>query len=551
MSRPTAPEARSGRCPGPAVRAGRVGQGPTAHPAPNALAERTRRRDPAHPAELNGRAEPRHGAEPGCRRSPAGRAEARQAELNDPSEPNHRAQLAHQAAPSDQEGLNGPAAPRGRPEPTGCPGWPAQGRPDGPKRQQTPRGPSWARHRDRVPGLRRGCGGRTGPAPGRARGLRRGCPARGPRPGPGPGSRCGRGTPPGPALRRFPGPPGLPRPGRLPRGPDGQHAVPGARRPAPARRSRHPGQHGARPRQPGQPENHGRGRSHVLRWARPGGRRPAQRQAQARPDPDGCHRACARDPAQAVPGHAQVPAQAQRVPARRARALGPDRNRPNPARALPGSHGWPHPGHSHLGHSPVCGHVLPHPGRQNGRSRPPNPGPEGAGNRAPHWGEPDGRTQSRRPAPRGVRSPGSRCPPNRHARNRAPHLLACRTSHGRVTTRRSGPLACSRVRTPPRMAGDHSRAPAQQQAQTARAVSLRRRSPGCLVAPGTRGIPADLPGPPACAAPAPYRGTAAADNHAAAGHRGTRDQDRRTHAHAARAAVPAGPGRSYVPLPCQ
>ena len=117
--------------------------------------------------------------------------------------------------------------------------------------------------------------------------------------------------------------------------PYGQHAVRGARRPALAWRSRHPGQHRARPRPPGQPENHGRDRSHVLGWARPGARRPARHQGQARPDPDGCHRARARDPVQAVPGRAQ----SQRVPARRARAPGPGRNGPNPARALPGSHG--------------------------------------------------------------------------------------------------------------------------------------------------------------------------------------------------------------------
>ena len=88
-------------------------------------------------------------------------------------------------------------------------------------------------------------------------------------------------------------------------------------------------------------------------------------------------------------------------------------------------------------------------------------------------------------------------------------------------------------------------------------VSLRCRAP-----PGSPGPPASRRCPPGGAGRAPSRGTApsggpaasggtaALGTHAGAAHRGTRVRDRRSRALAVHAAVPAGPRRSFVPLPC-
>jgi hypothetical protein len=124
----------------------------------------------------------------------------------------------------------------------------------------------------------------------------------------------------------------------------------------------------------------------------------------------------------------------------------------------------------------------------------------------------------------GARSRGSRCPVHRRVRNRLPSHRVGRTSEA-LTQPEAQPVRC---RTP----------------------CLPRASLGCSAGPDSPGLPAHPQGPPACAGPALSRGTAVAGTDAGAGHRGTRVRDRRSHARAAHAAVPAGPRRSSVPLPC-
>ena len=135
---------------------------------------------------------------------------------------------------------------------------------------------------------------------------------------------------------------------------------------------------------------------------------------------------------------------------------------------------------------------------------------------------------------------------------------------GRTTPRRPAPWAgCTRVTTPPGCppvrgpvlapretdgAGNRGRGQPLAQAFRDHGPGLRRVPPGCLAAPGTPGTPANSPGPAACGGLAPSRGTGAAGNHRAPAHRGRRGRDRQSHAPAALAAGPAGPGRSMCPL---
>ncbi len=125
------------------------------------------------------------------------------------------------------------------------------------------------------------------------------------------------------------------------------------------------------------------------------------------------------------------------------------------------------------------------------------------------------------PGRRGVRSRGSRCRVHRYVRN---HRQAGRTSEA-LTDPKARPVRCR----PPR---------------------LPRASLDGQAGPDSPRWPASPLGPPGCAGPAPSRGTAVTGTDAGAGHRGTRVRDRRSHALAAHAAVPAGPRRSSVPLPC-
>jgi len=266
------------------------------------------------------------------------------------------------------------------------------------------------------------------------------------------------------AGRRFPEPHGLPRPG-LPHAAHGQHGVPGHGPPPQARPPRPAGQNAVPPRDRGRPGHHGRGKDQVPRQARHRGRRraqPGQRQAVARPDPDGCRPACLQAPARARPIRAPAPAQAP--PAR-----APDSARARPMRGRPpaGTHVSPHPEQAPaFGREPARpgrrdGHTQsPRRARQAGRRRPSDPGQQDAVNwahllvlRAPAGGrgparprrlasrrqvprpvERAGRTRSPRWRRRRARSPMPRFPGNRHAHHRAaPHPIR-RASHCRVTT---------------------------------------------------------------------------------------------------------------------
>ena len=222
------------------------------------------------------------------------------------------------------------------------------------------------------------------------------------------------------------------------------------------------------------------------------------------------------------------PADAARGPAR-VRDL--HRVRPYPARGHAVRAGGP-PGNSagpRWGPFPILDRRPPHPAWRARRNRTLRPARRAGHNRTLHLGR------------RGVRSRGSRCPVHRHVR-----------------TRPVPPPGHSQVTTPPPACGDHSQPRTHPEAQPVRgrAPHLPRACPGCRAGPGSPGRPANPRGLPACAGPAlsrgtASRGTASVGTHAGAGHRGIRVRDRRSPAPAARAAVPAGPGRSSVPLPCQ
>lgn len=398
-------------------------------------------------------------------------------------------------------------------------------------------------------------------------GLRSDCPARHRRPRPGPGSRCGRGTRSAPEGQ-FSRPRGLPpsgraAPGQRLRARESHRGAPGHdRAPGPVQASHHRGQAG----------NHGQHKSHLARRAPHGVRRragPAQRRVlaghnRAAHNLAGCHRACARSPGPhrlarglslpaRAPGRACAP---DRPAAGPARVHDPDRLRdPDPAQDRAVRAGGPPDSYAcpRLSPFPVPDQGLPHPARRAGRSR------------------------TSRLARRGGRSRGCRWPVNRPGRNRLPSHQGrpaggVLTRLGRPVGRGRGlhppgrphgrnprlpPPGRSRVRTPPAARADHNwplhnrahhdraRPHSGMREERCRALGLRRAFPGCPAGLGNL-----RPGSPAAAGPAPSRGTAVAGTHAGAGRPGTRVRDRRSHAPAAHAAVPAGPRRSFVPLPC-
>ena len=172
-------------------------------------------------------------------------------------------------------------------------------------------------------------------------------------------------------------------------------------------------------------------------------------------------------------------------------------------------------------------------------------------------------------AQRHARVPDRPAPGPAHRRDPDPardHAVRAEGRPGNYARSRRGPLPvpdpglprparrAGRSRTPrlgrPGARDGESRGPVNRYVRN-RIPRLPRVSPGCLAGPDSPGRPANPPGPPACAGLAPSRGTAAPGTHARAGRRGTQVRDRRSHAPAARAAVPAGSRRSFVPLPCQ
>jgi hypothetical protein len=257
---------------------------------------------------------------------------------------------------------------------------------------------------------------------------------------------------------------------------------------------------------------------------------------------------------------------ARRVPHGVPRAAGPDGG---PARVR-----HPRRAHSHPARGRTVRAGAP-PGNSAGPRRGPFPVPDRG---LPRPARQAGRNRTLRLGRRGVRSPGSRCPAHRHVRTRppshpggwtgevpTPRVRPSGRSRGpppradpHAHSRQVPPAGHNRVTTPPPACGDHNqpRTDLERQPVRGRAPRLPRACLGCRADPGSPGRPANPRGPPACAGPALSRGTAsrgsaAVGTHAGAGHRGTRVRDRRSHAPAARAAVPAGPGRSFVPLPCQ
>ena len=155
----------------------------------------------------------------------------------------------------------------------------------------------------------------------------------------------------------------------------------------------------------------------------------------------------------------------------------------------------------------------------------------------PHRGQP----------PACVRGPRRRGP---QAGRTSPRRPASQAGCTRVTTPPGRPPVRGPVLAPRETAGAGNQGRGQPLAQALRdhGPGLRRVPPGCLAAPGTPGTPANSPGPAACGGLALSRGTEAAGNHRAPAHRGRRGRDRQSHAPAARAAGPAGPGRSMCPL---
>ena len=450
-------------------------------------------------------------------------------------------------------GLNRQAAPRARPALAARRALPARAGPARARGRFRSRRPRPRRRRDQVLDRPRGHACRTDPASGR--GLRSDRPARRHHPEPSPGSRCGRGTRFA-AERQFSRPRGLPQPGWAP---PGRPCHPRESHCGAAGHDRAPGR-AQSPHHSGRAGDRGRRKSHPARQAphgaaRPGG--PVRRQVLAAHNPAAGHRAWARSPgphrlARGLPLPARAPGHDPDRPAR-GPARGPDPHRghdPDPARDHAVCAGGP-PGNyacSRRGSCPVPDQGLPRPARRAGRNRRPRPGR------------------------RAVRNRGSRGPVNWPARNRPPSRPGSWT--GEVTTppvrppghhRGPPPRPAARARnpwvppghnrmmSPPAGCGDHNQPRAHPNARRVRGRTPRlpRDSPGCPAGPGSPGRPANPPGPPGCAGPAPSRGTAAVDTHAGAGHRGTRVRDRRSHAPAARAAVPVGSRRSFVPLPCQ